>query len=122
MYLRFEMVEGLRASSARPPGPCSLLGEGLAEKKQTDSDWDRRKRSKHLEGADIWELVETIIRSIRQSSTSSNSVLVRRKTCLELGDPKKKWHARFCRGRSPSRSPTPCRFKRSHLAIRVTQG
>jgi hypothetical protein len=55
------MVEGLCASSARPPGPCSLLGEGLPEKKQTDSDWNRRKRSKFLEGADIWELVETII-------------------------------------------------------------
>jgi len=81
MCLRFDMVEDLCASSARPPGRCSLPGEGLAEKKQTDSDWDRRKRSKLLEGADIWELVETIIRSIRQSSTcvrsAIGSVLVR---------------------------------------------
>ena len=80
------MAEGLCASSARPPGRCSLLGERLAEKKQTDSDCDRRKRSKPLEGADIWELVETIIRSIRQSSTCSRSaigsVLVRRKGVL----------------------------------------
>jgi hypothetical protein len=80
------MVEGLCASSARPPGPCSLLGEWLPEKKQTDSDWDRRKRSKFLEGADIWELVETIISSIHQSLTCSRSAigLVRRKMSLKL--------------------------------------
>jgi hypothetical protein len=75
MCLRFKLGEGWCAVSARPPGRCSLLGEGLAEKTQTDSDWDRRKRSKLLEGADIWELVETIIRSIRQSSTCARSAM-----------------------------------------------
>src|SRR4051794_29093423 len=91
MCLRFEMVEGWCVSSARPPGRCSLLGEGWAERKQTDFDWDRRKRSKLLEGADIWELIETIISSIppvislREVCYSKHSCTAQE--CLELRDP-----------------------------------